>query len=122
MLFRSSKRKEVALIASFSRTKKKTNKKNKGKTSVVKPKEGIAKNKGKATLREDKGKGKCFYCQGEEHWKRYCPKYLESLKTKGKRNDGVSLVYILLNVLKAHLMYGYWISVLVLTFVHSCRI
>ena len=57
-----SKGKEVALIASSSKTKKKGNKKNKGKTSVVKPKGGIAKNKGKATVREDKGKGKCFHC------------------------------------------------------------
>ena len=65
-----NKGKEVALIASSSKTKKKGNKKNKGKTSVVKPKGGIAKNKGKATVREDKGKGKCFHCQGEGHWKR----------------------------------------------------
>ena len=81
--------KEVALITSSGRTKKKANKKpkSKGKTSVVKPKGGIAKNKGKATVREDKGKGKCFHCQGERHWKRNCPKYLESLKTKGKSKD-----------------------------------
>ena len=48
-----SKGKEVALIASSSKTKE-GNKKRKGKTSVVKPKGGIAKNKGKATVREDK--------------------------------------------------------------------
>ena len=57
-----SKGKEVALIASSSWTKKKANKKNKGKTSIVKSKGGIAKNKGKATVRENKGKGKCFHC------------------------------------------------------------
>ena len=83
-----SKGKETALIASSSRTKKKANKKSKGKTSVARPTGGIAKKKGKATVREDKGKGKCFHCQGEGHWKRNCRKYLESFKTKGKGKDG----------------------------------
>ena len=56
-----SKKKEVANIASSGKTKKKGSKKKKGKISIVKPKMGIAKNKGKATVREDKGKGKCFH-------------------------------------------------------------
>ena len=70
---------------------------NKGKTSVVKPSGGITKNKGKAsvvkpkaTVREQQGKGKCFHYQGEGHWKRNCPEFLESLKTKGKGKDGES--------------------------------
>ena len=70
--------------------------KNKGKISVVKPSGGMAKHKGKAsvvkpkaTVREDQGKGKCFHCQ-EGHWKRNCPEFLESLKTKGKGKDGES--------------------------------
>ena len=37
--------------------------KNKGKTSVVKPTGGIAKNKIKAYVREEHDKGKCFHCQ-----------------------------------------------------------
>ena len=68
-----SKGKETALIASSSGTKKKA--KGKGKTSVVKP---------KATVREEQGKGKCFHCQEEGHWKRNCPEFLKSLKTKEK--------------------------------------
>ena len=44
---------EVALVASSSGTMKKGNKKRKGKTSVIKPKGSVAKNKNKATVRED---------------------------------------------------------------------
>ena len=56
-----SKGKETAFITSSSGTKKKANK-GKGKTNAVKPKGGIAKKKGKAPVKEDKGKGKCFHC------------------------------------------------------------
>ena len=72
-----SKGKEVAFIATSNGTKNKGNKKKKGKTSVLKPTGGIAKNKGKTNVREEQGKGKCFHCQGEGHWKRNCPKFLE---------------------------------------------
>ena len=34
----------------------------------------------------------------------------------------LSLIYSLPNVLRAHVMHGYWIPVLVLTFVHPYRI
>ena len=84
----SNKGKEVALITTSSGTKKKGNKKKKGKTRVVKPMGRIAKNKGKAIIKKEQGKGKCFYCQGEGHWKQNCPKFLESLKIKGKGKLG----------------------------------
>ena len=48
----NNKGKEVALIATSSGTKKKGNKKKKGKIRVVKPTGRIAKNKGKAIIRE----------------------------------------------------------------------
>ena len=47
--FQGNKGKETALIASSSGTKKKANKKKKGKASVVRPTGGIAKKKGKAS-------------------------------------------------------------------------
>ena len=84
----NNKGKEVALITTSSGTKKKGNKKKKGKTRVVKPTSRIAKNKSKAIIKEEQGKEKYFYWQGEGHWKRNCPKFLESLKTKGKGNQG----------------------------------
>ena len=83
-----SKGKKAALIATSSGTKKKGNKKKKVKTSVVKPMGGIAKNKGKAIVRVEEGKGKYFNCQGEGHWKRNYLKFIESLKIKGKGNQG----------------------------------
>ena len=46
----NNKGKEVALIATSSGTKKKGNKKKKGKTRVIKPMGGIAKNKCKAIV------------------------------------------------------------------------
>ena len=40
--------------------------------------------KGKKSVVE---KGKCFYCSGDGHWKRNCPKYLVDKKA-GKENQG----------------------------------
>ena len=40
--------------------------------------------KGKKSVVE---KGKCFYCSGDGHWKRNCPKYLADKKA-GKENQG----------------------------------
>ena len=110
-----SKGKEVALIAYSNKTKKKGNKKKKGKKSVVKPISGISKNKGKAHVREDQSKGKCFHCQGKRHWKRNCPKFLEFLKIKRKGNQGEGETFSNLFAFKCS-------KSLVLTFVHPRRI
>ena len=80
----NEKGKEVALIASSSRTKKnKGNKSKKAKERIPKALGGVSKNKGKKKV-ENKGKGKYFYCQGEVHWKKIYPKFLESIKEKDK--------------------------------------
>ena len=82
---------------------------------------GVANNKGKAIVRKIK-KGKGFHCHGEGHWKRNCPRLLESLKRQRERASkekvGLSLSYMLPNVLRAHLKHQYWIPMLVLTFFH----
>ena len=68
-----------------------------GNKSVLKNK-GIQKKKGKGKGKTPptttaKGKkpvvekGKCFYCSGDGHWKRNCPKYLADKKA-GKENQG----------------------------------
>src|SRR3954463_8984281 len=35
----------------------------------------------------------CFYCKGEGHWKRNCPKYLKDNKA-GKRDEGILYIHI----------------------------
>ena len=81
----NEKGKEVTLIASSSGTKKRKGKK--AKERVPKASRGVSKNKSKKKV-EDKGKGKCFYYQEEGHWKRNCPKFLESIKEKDKIGEG----------------------------------
>ena len=81
----NEKRKDVALVASSSGTKKsKGNKGKKAKERVPKAKGGVKKNKGKKKV-ENEDKGKCFFCDGIGHWKRNCPKFL---KTQGKDKSG----------------------------------
>src|SRR3954463_2811750 len=38
----------------------------------------------------------CFYCKGEGHWKRNCPKYLQDKKASkvGKRDEGIFDIHI----------------------------
>ena len=83
-----NKEKEVALIASSSKTKKKGNKRKKGK----------------ATVREDKGKGKCFHCQERDIGREIVPSTLSPSRLREKvmtEKVRLSLVYLLL---RAHLM------------------
>ena len=86
---------------------------------------GLANNKGKAIVKEDQGKGKCFHCQVKNIGREIVLSSL-SLKRQKKRANlekvGLSLSYLLPNVLKAHLKHGYWIPVLVLIFLLPWRI
>ena len=42
-----------------------------------------------------KPRTECFYCEGNGHWKRNCPKYLAD-KKDGKVNKSIYLIYMLL--------------------------
>src|SRR4051812_39472657 len=66
--------------------RKKGNLKKDGKqvaTPVKKPKAG------------PKPEIECFYCKGNGHWKRNCPKYLAD-KKDGKVNKSIFMIYMLL--------------------------
>ena len=85
----------------------------------------IAKNKGKAIIREEQGKRKYFYCQGEGHWKKNYPKFLESLKIKGKGKLGEGKTFSNLFTSKcSKSSSNAWVldMVQVLIFVHPFRI
>src|SRR5215216_8041923 len=38
---------------------------------------------------------KCFYCKGEGHWKRNCPKYLADLKNDNIKKKGISYIHVI---------------------------
>ena len=63
----------------------------------------------------------CFYCKGNGHWKRNCPKYLADKKV-GKVNKGIFDIHVidvyLTNACRAH---GYLTLVLLLIFATQNR-
>ena len=72
-------------------------------------------------LANNKGKGKCFHCQVKDIGREIVLSSLSLIRQKERANlekVGLSLSYLLPNVLKAHLKHRYWILVLVLKFLH----
>jgi len=105
-------------------------KKGKGKRNFKKDGKGVAA-PGKSVARKKKPKNgpkpetECFYCKGNGHWKRSCPKYLADKKAGNAK--GIYMIYMLLMCTLPVLVVtpGYLIPVPLLIFVtqnKSCGI
>src|SRR3954471_5082958 len=49
----------------------------------------------KKTKAGSKPDTECFYCKGEGHWKRNCPKYLAELKNGNIKKKGISDIHVI---------------------------
>ena len=49
----------------------------------------------KKTKAGPKPETECFYCKGEGHWKRNCPKYLADLKNGNIKKKGISDIHVI---------------------------
>ena len=90
------KKEHVVLMVNKTADFKKSGGKSKGKKWRKKRDGKFAASTSKAPKSGPKPGVECFYCKGEGHWKRNCPKYLADKKAgKSPRRTKVYTIYLL---------------------------
>ena len=83
---------QVLLVNKTTKFKKQGKSKKKGNFKKVGKKVTALAKKTKAGPKPDT---ECFYCKGEGHWKRNCPKYLADLKNDNIKKKGISDIHVI---------------------------
>src|SRR3954462_11916891 len=86
------KENQVSLVNKTTKFKKQGKSKKKGNFKKGGKKVTVPAKKTKA---EPKPYTECFYCKGEGHWKRNCPKYLADFKNGNIKKKGISDIHVI---------------------------
>src|SRR3954470_20443044 len=91
------KKEHVVFMVNKTVEFKKSGKKEKGKKGIPKNGDKLVVTPRKAPKPGPKPGVECFYCKGDGHWKRNCPKYLEDKKARKifRRDKGIFDIHVI---------------------------